>query len=423
MFENENGARLAVKRVQDAFGLRSSSARELVARAGGWSDWHHLEKTVGTVNAPAGPSDGTEASAYAKRRSIEIDVDALLAIAAPKVKAATPGTMTLITPGAARILTALHCGCDATLSRDRDREWSCRIRTHTIAPYTHSRMVKSGWVDDPHERAAMERRYETVTEMRRFEEGSLPYDAKWSGFDSPPPTWRPGIFDRDGSTRLDNWGGEPGRVDFADAVVLVRAGLAENSGAFTGLTLTERGHAVAQAMVGDGVRIVKERGEEVGRPHPISYVPDSTVGVGRPASFTDKASQPCRQGVSLRPWNDKILIEPEAIGRHVRFTGEMSKSAARAFAAFLGDASRATRRCSTRFSDVEVAITGQDGGASLRFHDEIEEVEVTFGRAHVRLLRAYLVEIAKGADETVELDGLDVRWSSTWAVAPETLAA
>lgn len=54
MFKTINGARLAAKRVMAACGVANAPAREIVARAAGYRDWHHLNRMAGKEERPAG---------------------------------------------------------------------------------------------------------------------------------------------------------------------------------------------------------------------------------------------------------------------------------------------------------------------------------------------------------------------------------
>lgn len=52
MFDSITGATMSAKRVSQTYGASRSHSRELVARAAGYRDWHHLTKVVGKPDAP-----------------------------------------------------------------------------------------------------------------------------------------------------------------------------------------------------------------------------------------------------------------------------------------------------------------------------------------------------------------------------------
>ena len=52
MFDNITGAAMSAKRLSQAHDIPRSKSREVVARAAGYRDWHHLTRIVGTPNAP-----------------------------------------------------------------------------------------------------------------------------------------------------------------------------------------------------------------------------------------------------------------------------------------------------------------------------------------------------------------------------------
>jgi hypothetical protein len=52
MFDTITGATMSAKRLSQAHDLPRSKSREVVARAAGYRDWHHLTRVVGTPNAP-----------------------------------------------------------------------------------------------------------------------------------------------------------------------------------------------------------------------------------------------------------------------------------------------------------------------------------------------------------------------------------
>lgn len=73
MFDTINGAKLSVKRLRDAAGLKASEAKRIVAVVAGCRDWHDLEARVGTSSFPSSPS---RADAVARMRSAAPDIDA-----------------------------------------------------------------------------------------------------------------------------------------------------------------------------------------------------------------------------------------------------------------------------------------------------------------------------------------------------------
>lgn len=61
MFDNLSGAKIASKHLAERFKFTRSFAREAAARAAGYRDWHHLERAIGTSDAPGDPKDTPEA--------------------------------------------------------------------------------------------------------------------------------------------------------------------------------------------------------------------------------------------------------------------------------------------------------------------------------------------------------------------------
>lgn len=83
MFQNINGARLASKRVQREFGVNAAIAKEAVAKAGGWRDWHALEATVGTRDAPK-KLTGEKLERFLREKAPRIDAFMLMRMIAPE---------------------------------------------------------------------------------------------------------------------------------------------------------------------------------------------------------------------------------------------------------------------------------------------------------------------------------------------------
>ena len=64
MYDSTNGAAMAAKRVKREFDITRSHAQELVARAAGYQDWHHLTRVADTADATTAEADPARVSEY-----------------------------------------------------------------------------------------------------------------------------------------------------------------------------------------------------------------------------------------------------------------------------------------------------------------------------------------------------------------------
>lgn len=82
MFDNVTGAQIAAKRLTRLHSIKAGLARETVARAGGFRDWHHLTTAIGQSDRPKGP-DRDRLSAFVDEKGIGVPVDTMLQAIAP----------------------------------------------------------------------------------------------------------------------------------------------------------------------------------------------------------------------------------------------------------------------------------------------------------------------------------------------------
>jgi len=407
MFDNINGARLAAKRVQGAMALKSSVSREVVARIAGYGDWHGLEKTVGTASVP---TRGVHASfaAYAATHGISAEPATLLALIVPGeggcVLEVTSGIM--LTEAAMRMLTALHCGCNAHIWNSETDGRYCDIVTHRVAPYT---FTHSYWKN--HGKPDAELMHEERTEPRRIE-GWLEADEMQDYGDTSPPKRR-GTYDHSRTVRLDNWSGDDRREECRDGLMLVRAGLVTYD--MADLHITDAGRAIAQAHVGDG-REIRDGEAQV-----VRVAPDHAYAIGCPGGFQMMDETGCRQRIKLAYWHGKIQIRARSDIGHLAV--DMTPVVAKTLASFLADVGKVDRDTTARFGDVQVTLEAAEPAATLAFGDDDNMVRARLPRALARLTRTYLGELAKGHGEEAELMPVDVSWSATFASRPASMAA
>lgn len=91
MYRNKSGASIGVKRVASILDVKRSVAREIVARACGYRDWHHLVSLIGKQSAPQMPDDQGTLVAYLKDRSLgHVEVKDVIAMITPVRSLDTP---------------------------------------------------------------------------------------------------------------------------------------------------------------------------------------------------------------------------------------------------------------------------------------------------------------------------------------------
>ena len=210
--------------------------------------------------------------------------------------------------------------------------------------------------------------------------------------------------------RIDAWKGEPGDMPFEDAIMLVRGGLATRQHSL--LTITDQGRAIAQARIGDGLRIVD------GAAEPVSVEPDTAFRIGDPPSFELHQRAESLPIVRLSARHQHVVIACE--GPEVKVEATVDKPVMRTLAGFLADVGKVRSEVSATFGRVAITLTVRDE-TILTFQDPNTTARATMPKPLAKVLRAYLLELAKGGTTEATLEPVEVEIRSLNIVDPDSL--
>lgn len=91
MYKTKSGAEIGAKRAASILGVKRSLAREIVARAAGYRDWHHLTTLIGRESAPIGPGDREALDAYLASKDLpHVSGHEVIAMITPRPSVITP---------------------------------------------------------------------------------------------------------------------------------------------------------------------------------------------------------------------------------------------------------------------------------------------------------------------------------------------
>lgn len=403
MFKTKASAVMSAKRLKRQFGVTQARGQELVARAAGYHDWHHLETIIGTSSAPKCetiPKTWPDAmSDFARRHGLLLDADhydvlniivpdATLASTESNQESSTNGATNMIvniTETAAIILDALHAGCTVTTTDAK----GAAMATAIIEPYIVAPI--QSWADENWKLSRVDRQRDRYSTRLIITE------------------------DAEKKARIDIWKGADTDVEASlrDLAMLVRGELA-TMGAGGKVSIAQAGREIAQARIGNGVEIV----DHVAKP--ITAAPTNNFRIGKPSFFNEMQEAQGIPELVLYSYQGKPAFKA-GTDEHTAYSW-VDPAVARTIASMMADAGKVDRDTSAAFGPVRVTLH-QRGDVTFAFGDHLAIAEARISKVQAKMAKAYLVELAKGAETQATIDPAEVQMKIRYLVQPETLGS
>lgn len=397
MFKTKASAVMSAKRLKRQFGVPQARGQELVARAAGYRDWHHLETSIGTSSAPkcetipkAWPDAMNDFARlhYLLQNTDQSDVLNIIMpdTALTSTKNGATNMSITITETAALILDALHAGCTVTTTGDKgEATTTALIEPYIVAP-------TKNWGDEDWKLRRVDRRRD------RYVIDMITHDS-------------------DKKERIDVWKGADGEVEASlrDVAMVVRGELATMNKGGT-VTITQAGREIAQARIGDGVEII----DKVAKP--IKTAAATNFKIGEPSFFQEMQKTKGAPGLVLYSYHGKAAFKASTDDdKHTAYSW-VEPAVARTIAGMMADAGKVGRDTNATFGAVRVTLH-QGGDVTFAFGDNQAIAAARISKVQAKMAKAYLVELAKGAETGATLDPAEVQMNIRYLVQSDALAS